>query len=60
MRKKRLTAAQKKTLSAHNIDPAGWALIREDEQFLTVQHNDTGELLTVGKEDKKTRKGRVK
>lgn len=49
MRKTRLTAAQKKILSAHGIAPAGWSLIREDEQFLTVYHNDTGELRTLGK-----------
>lgn len=60
MRKKRLTAEQKKTLSAHDIDPAGWLFIREDEQLLTVQNSSTGEVLTVGKEYPKTRKGRVK
>lgn len=60
MRKKKLTAAQKKVLSAHNIDPAGWLFIREDEQLLTVQNNSTGEVLSVGKEYPKTRKGRAK
>ena len=49
MRVKRLTAAQKKLLSAQAINPAIWQLLDELPNTIIIKHRITGEIKVVQK-----------
>lgn len=49
MRPKRLTAAQKKLLSEHGINPALWQLLDEHPNTIIIKHRITGEIKVVEK-----------
>ena len=49
MRVKRLTAVQKKLLSAQGINPAIWQLLDELPNTIIIKHRITGEVKVVEK-----------
>ena len=49
MRVKRLTAVQKKLLSAQGINPALWQLLDELPNTIIIKHRITGEIKVVEK-----------
>ena len=49
MQVKRLTAAQKKLLSAQGIKPALWQLLDEPQNTIIIKHRITGEIKAVKK-----------
>ena len=49
MRVKRLTAAQKKLLSAQGINPAIWQLLYDLPSKIIIKHRITGEIKVVEK-----------
>ena len=49
MRPKRMTAAQKKLLSAQGINPTLWQLLDELPNTIIIKHRITGEIKVVEK-----------
>lgn len=49
MRVKRLTAAQKKLLSAQGLNPTLWQLLDELPNTIVIKHRFTGEIKVVEK-----------